>query len=429
MLKKLRRKFVAVVMGVAAVILLAVFAVLVISTETGMRRQSEEMLERELNRRVWQGGGWKEENKNRVELPPEGKNPNEVKIRFPCFTVLVEKNGTVNLGNRAEILLSDLDTAELKELAREVALREEPSGALSARRLRYAKRTGANGTIIAFADSTAEYNSLAELLKNSFLIGALTLLIFFCASILLARWAVRPVENAWNQQKQFVGDASHELKTPLTVILSNAEMIVSHPEEDPARWANNILAEAQRMKGLTQELLTLARSEDSAHAPVMEQVDLSYLVTDSVLSFEPAAFESGHELSQKIKPGLLLPGNAAGLSQLCGILLENALQYASPSGKIQVELRAVGKTARLSVSNEGTPIPPEELPRIFERFYRGDPSRHGEGHGLSLAIARQLAALHKGKIWAESGEKKNTFFVTLPGVKPDRGRGRSDRST
>ncbi len=303
----------------------------------------------------------------------------------------------------------------------EVARREETSGALSAHRLRYAKRQGPYGTVIALADSSAEYNGLKELLKSSFLVGLLTLLVFFGASVLLARWAVRPVENAWNQQKQFVGDASHELKTPLTVILSNAEMILSHPEERPERWAKNILAEAQRMKGLTQELLTLARSEDSAYAPVMEQVDLSYLVTDSVLSFEPAAFEGGYELSHRIEPGLFLQGNAAGLSQLCGVLLENALKYASPGGRIRVELQAAGKLARLSVFNEGKPISPEALPHIFERFYRGDPSRHGEGHGLGLAIARQLAELHKGKIWAESGEGGNTFFVALPGVKAGRG--------
>ncbi len=418
MLKKLRRKFVAVVMGVAAVLLLAVFAVLVVSTENGMRRQSEEMLERALDRRAWQGGGWKEE--NREEAPPEKKDsPGFSGDRFPCFTVLVEKDGTVNLGNKAEILLSDFGTEELMELAREVARREEDRGALSAYRLRYAKRQGAEGTVIAFADSSAEYNGLGELLKNSLIVGALTLLVFFGASILLARWAVRPVENAWNQQKQFVGDASHELKTPLTVILSNAEMILSHPEERSERWAKNILAEAQRMKGLTQELLTLARSEDSAYVPVMERIDLSYLVTDSVLSFEPAAFEGGYELSHRIEPGLFLQGNAAGLSQLCGILLENALQYASPGGRIRVELQAAGKLARLSVFNEGKPIPPEELPHIFERFYRGDPSRHGEGHGLGLAIARQLTELHKGKIWAESGEGGNTFLVTLPGVKTE----------
>lgn len=225
---------------------------------------------------------------------------------------------------------------------------------------------------------------------------------------------MRPVETAWNQQKQFVGDASHELKTPLTVILSNADMILTHPREDPERWAQNILAEAQHMKGLTQDLLSLARSESSDCSPVLETVDLSYLVTDSVLSFEPAAFEQGHELLHEEEPDLTVQGDASALSQLCGILLDNALKYSSPGGSVRVSLKAAGKLARLTVSNEGIPIPKEDLTRIFERFYRSDPARHGEGYGLGLAIAQRIAEQHRGKIWAESANGVNNFTVTLP---------------
>ena len=168
------------------------------------------------------------------------------------------------------------------------------------------------------------------------------------------------------------------------------------------------------MKGLTQDLLSLARSEDGANVPVMETVDFSYLVTDSVLSFEPAAFEQGHELLHEEEPGLLLLGDASGLSQLCGILLDNALKYSLPGGAVKVSLKSAGKLIRLSVSNEGAPIPQEDLTRIFERFYRSDPARHGEGYGLGLAIARRITEQHRGKIWAESSEGINTFTVTLP---------------
>ena len=434
MIQKLRRKFVAVVMGAAAVILLTVFAVLVISTETGMIRQSEAMLKTalELDLRDIRDGGRKDKDTPRFEgvEPPDGQPmlgeqpvpgdqpaPGKLGQRQPYFLVLVQSDGTVDLGSRAEALLTDLNTEELEALALDVAGRQEDSGDLSAHRLRYAKRERPDGVLIAFADVSTEVRSLTELIKNSLIIGSLTLLVFFGASILLARWAVRPVETAWNQQKQFVADASHELKTPLTVILSNADMILTHPDESPDRWAQNILAEAQHMKGLTQDLLSLAHSEDSAYAPVMETVDFSYLVTDSVLSFEPAAFEQGHELLHEEEPGLLLLGDASGLSQLCGILLDNALKYSLPGGAVKVSLKGAGKLIRLSVSNEGAPIPEEDLTRIFERFYRSDPARHGEGYGLGLAIARRITEQHRGKIWAESSEGINTFTVTLPSAK------------
>lgn len=420
MIQKLRRKFIAIVMGAAAVILLVVFVVLVISTEAGMRLQSEDMLQTALEREL-RKSAMQNESKSRDPQAPDEKEPpgaqpvpGKTGQRLPCFTVLVKSDGTVDLGSRAEIMLTDLDTEELEALAAEVAGKEEPSGVLSPYRLRYAKRSRENGTVIAFADISMEHRSLMELVKNSLIIGSLTLLVFFGASVLLARWAVRPVETAWNQQKQFVGDASHELKTPLTVILSNADMILTHPREDPERWARNILAEAQHMKGLTQDLLSLARSESSDCSPVLETVDLSYLVTDSVLSFEPAAFEQGHELLHEEEPDLTVQGDASALSQLCGILLDNALKYSSPGGSVRVSLKSAGKLARLTVSNEGIPIPKEDLTRIFERFYRSDPARHGEGYGLGLAIAQRIAEQHRGKIWAESANGVNTFTVTLP---------------
>lgn len=415
MIQKLRRKFVAVVMGATALILLVVFVVLIISTKTGMARQSRQLLEMALGeepRREAQGFPGEK------NAPPE-KRPLEggLQERSPCFTVWVDGEGAVTLEDRAALLFSGLDPQEIQELAQTAAKLPESSGVLSAYRLRYARRERPGGVQIAFADTSMERSAMEQLIKSSLLIGGLTLLAFFGAGLLLARWAVRPVEQAWEQQKQFVGNASHELKTPLTVILSNADMILAHPGESELRWAENIKAEALRMKALTGDLLSLARSEDPAGSVPAEPVDLSCLVTDCVLSFEPAAFENGRSLTYQTAPGLTLSGDPAGLSRLCGILLDNALKYSRPGGKICVELEPAGRSARLSVSNEGEPIPPEELSRIFERFYRADASRHSEGYGLGLAIARQIAERHKGKIWAESCEGTNTFRVLLPCTK------------
>lgn len=445
MIRKLRRKFVAIVMGVATGILCVVFAVLVVSTQSGLVRQSEEMLTDALYRNEnghggkfdgekapWESAGGEADGSSLQEgngegegfqgEPLEGMAPRDgwMKDRFSdrslVFTATVDSSGNVTWEDRAQFLLGESSSLEdLTQAAQTAANANEESGTLSDAQLRWKKRAAEDGGwVIAFADTTQESNSLMELLKNSLIVGAVTLLVFFGASILLARWAVKPVETAWTQQKQFVGDASHELKTPLTVILSNADMILSHPGEDGSRWAENIKAEGQRMKELVQQLLSLARSDDGTSQPVFETVDLSYLCTDSVLAFEPVAFEGGHELIDDIQPEVRLQGDKAGLTQLCGILLDNAQKYASPQGKIWLTLESTGKTARLSVANEGEAIPQEDLTRIFERFYRADPSRHGEGHGLGLAIARRVTEQHKGKIWAQSELGKNTFIVTLP---------------
>ncbi len=436
MIRKLRRKFVLIVMGVATVILIGVFAILVVSTQSGLERQSQDMLTAALTGDNHHGGKQFREGGDFTpgELDPEALDENEAPPQFPedlgpredrmeggfngrslVFTATVDASGAVTWEDRAQFLLGDSSTADLTSAAQAAAADPGESGVLADAQLRWKKRaTEDGGWLIAFADTSQERTSFLELLKNSLILGALTLLVFFGASILLARWAVKPVETAWNQQKQFVGDASHELKTPLTVILSNADMILSHPGEDATRWTENIKAEGQRMKELVQQLLSLARSDDGTSQPVFETVDLSYLCTDSVLAFEPLAFEGGHELLDDIQPGVTLQGDKAGLTQLCGILLDNAQKYAAPGGKIWLTLESTGKAARLSVANEGEAIPQEDLTRIFERFYRADPSRHGEGHGLGLAIARRVTEQHRGKIWAESQEGVNTFRVTLP---------------
>lgn len=205
----------------------------------------------------------------------------------------------------------------------------------------------------------------------------------------------------------------------MTVILSNADMILHHPGEEHRRWAENIKAESQQMKKLTEDLLSLARAEDTQRRQVLERVDLSYLATDSVLSFEPAAFETGRSLSYQVTEGIFTLGDPAGLSQVFEILLDNAIRYSSAGGKIFLSLEAAGKWARLSVSNTGQEIPQEEIPHIFERFYRGDPARQEAGsHGLGLSIARSVVQAHKGKIWAESHRGKTDFFVLLPCIKP-----------
>ena len=236
-------------------------------------------------------------------------------------------------------------------------------------------------------------------------------------SLLLARWAVGPVEAAWTRQRQFVADASHELKTPLTVILTNAELL-GDPAWGPAdreRFSRNILTMARQMRGLVESLLELARLDDGGLDAAPKLLDLSALVSDAVLPFEPVYFERGLELACRIEAGVRVRGSEARLRQLADILLDNAAKYAAPHSQVTVTLARRGGRGLLSVSSAGAPIPAEELESIFLRFYRADKARRRDGSfGLGLSIAREIVQAHRGRIWAESGDGRNVFHAELP---------------
>ena len=236
-------------------------------------------------------------------------------------------------------------------------------------------------------------------------------------SWLLARWAVKPVETAWQQQRQFVADASHELKTPLTVIMTNAELLNS-PDFDETRrsqFAAHILTMSRQMRQLIEEMLDLARTDSGQSTLIFSQVDLSRLISDAVLPFEPVFFEAGLTLAVDIQPGLTVRGSQQHLRQTVDILLDNARKYAAPSGEISVTLTRCGGRCRLAVSNPGPGISKADLQNIFKRFYRADEAHPQLGsYGLALSIARNIILRHRGRIWAESKNGRNTFFVELP---------------
>ena len=188
------------------------------------------------------------------------------------------------------------------------------------------------------------------------------------------------------------------------------------PERE-SRWRDNILSESRQMKTLVEEMLTLSRTEDAQRKPTVADVDLSDLSEDCALAFEPVAFEAGKPLSWGVTPALTVSGDGEKLRRLLSILLDNAAKYGAPGEGIVLSLRAERSQAILSVANGsgGHPIPPEELPRLFERFYRADASRGEQsGFGLGLPIAQAIAKEHHGALRAESDEQATRFTFTLP---------------
>ena len=414
MIQKLRRKFIVILMSVVAVILLAVFISMLLSTAGNARRMSENILRQALVMQPSPQGF----------RPPQGidgRSPASEAPPYARMSVLVaefSENGEISfLSNQLHFIEED-DAMSAVQAAMQMG---GSTGTLSDFGLRWIKSE--DGNRVALVDISMEQEMLRNLIVNSLMIGGAALVAFFFISIILSRWAVRPVERAWEQQKQFIADASHELKTPLTVILSNADMLCADQafaDDKKMRRMEHIQAEAIRMKQLVEDMLSLAKSDSAPETAVFSQIDFSYLITNILLIYEPIVFDEKKKLTYELQNSLAVMGDSERLKQLIHILLDNARKYCPQEGNIRIDLTANERGhLLLTVFNEGEPIPQDELEKIFLRFYRRDQSRNEhESFGLGLSIAHSIVKDHGGTIWAESKkEAGNTFFVSLPLVK------------
>lgn len=341
-------------------------------------------------------------------------------IRVPYFMVDVSQNGMVsNLQSNYMRMDAQIDEELLLDLVANALQQKENMGVLAGEDLRFYRKAKIGGWRLVYLDMTMENNMIRNLSGNMLLIGLGSFVGIFFLSMGLAYWITKPVERAWNQQRQFVADASHELKTPLTVILSNTDMLLNQcteADEHSEKRLGNIRAESIRMKGLVEDMLDLARSDAGRLKQQLAPVSVSDTVMDAVLLFEALVFERQKELQYQIEENLSVLGSGDRLKQLTEILLDNAMKYSPEQGCIWVKLeRNSEKTLRLMVANTGDTMTPEQCRRIFERFYRTDPARQNNGgYGLGLSIASSIVTEMGGKIWCESRNGINSFFVQLP---------------
>ncbi len=272
------------------------------------------------------------------------------------------------------------------------------------------------GRIIVFLDITQYDHSNRSLLLTSIMVGLIGIMLFAVMSVILSFWLVRPVKETFEKQKRFISDASHELKTPLAVISANTDVLEGEIGEN--KWLSYIRTESQRMSELVNELLCLARLDDkSGYMVEMRELNLSELVLMTALPFESTVFEMGKTLETEVQPDIQCRGDESSLKHILTILIDNAVKYSDEHGTIRVSLvRQSGKTV-LEVYNTGEGIKPENLGKIFERFFRQDESHNSKsgGYGLGLAIAKASVETHGGKIAVQSEYGKWVrFTVTLP---------------
>ena len=395
MIRRLRWKVIGLNMGMVFCVLLAVFAAVYFSSRAVIARSVQQQLQQVLQT----GSGY--------DLSQPGQEG------VPCFVAEVYASGTVRVSGNSYYDLTD--KAALVDIVTAALSADSDEGVLAEHHLRYLRQTGLLSTRIAFTDSTLEQATLRSLLTGSLLIGLAALAVLFVCSYVLSGAVTRPVDRAWQQQKQFLSDASHELKTPLTVILSSAELLEQSAAPEQKQYVDNVRAESRRMKRLVEDMLTLSRVERGGEHLPDTTADLSDAAADAALRFEPVAYEAGHTLSYDIAPGLLVRGDSGKLEQAVAVLLDNAIKYAAPGTEVRLDAARQGKNACLWVENEGDPIPADKLPHIFDRFYRADASRtDGGSFGLGLPIARAIVEAHRGTLRCDSGGHTTRFTITLP---------------
>lgn len=414
MFKKSRRKIVAAIMSVLMLLWVGTLGIIYASSYFEMKKQNEQML-------LAHAQMYNLPNAFDQMMPPNGPRPDGNPGFKPGFDPESPKFQlstfySVAVSDKGEILEIKNDSPAvytsdgLARMAKDIIKDGKSTGTKD--NLTFLK-TDKNGYIlVVFMDNTVVNESAMTLFRYTLIFGGVALVVFFFLSVFLARKIVAPLEESYQKQKQFISDAGHELKTPVSVVSANAELLSRQIGDN--QWLQNIQYENERMGLLVGQLLDLARTENVT--PQMEHIDFSRLVAGEMLPFESVAFEKGLVLNSNITNGITVEGNSTQLKQLISILLDNAIRHSKPDGEVRLTLTKDHGTAEISVINMGDEIPAEHRERIFERFYRVDTARNGEDkhYGLGLAIAKAIVDAHHGHIEVLCYNGLVEFRVSLP---------------
>ena len=394
MIRKLRLKIVGISLVTVAAVLLSALVVLALSTRSQMVHSSEEHLAAAL-----------EGNADKNQLPGSSGQP--------CFVAEVFTGGTIRLSGSSYYNLENPDL--VLDIVRSALEQKNDSGVLKDYSLRYMRRVGVVSVRIAFTDCSMERATMRSLLLRGGLVTLTALLVLTGLSYWLAGFAVRPVRRAWQEQKQFVSDASHELRTPMAVISAQCDYTLER-ERTIEEYMDALLVirrQGQKMTKLINHMLDFARLEMRSGKYPDAFVDAAELV-EAVCSDMKLIRERGITLEYETKT-VMISVNPELFSRLLVNLVSNAYRYGRESGHIRVRLWQEDSSLVLSVADDGIGIARNEQEKIFRRFYQADASRGGEGTGLGLAMVYEIARFYHGTVTVESVvDQGSTFVVRMP---------------
>lgn len=400
MFKKLKIKFVLINMGLLTAVFIGIFGTIYLSTAYS--------IEKEMRMQLW----------SNIMVAPQQK-PITKNNRMD-MTIKIDLDNT----NEVVAVSSKLNTDDLdiNDIVTKVINGSEDINTIkiNGESFAYLKQDIGNGKRIVLMSKSFQQDMLWSLLRIFIGVGSLSLVVLFFISIYFTNKAINPLEETFKKQKQFIADASHELRTPLTIIKTNVSLLRENELEtiqSQKKWINYIDSQASRMSTLINEMLSLANLDANRKKEERININLSKMLSDTLLVFEVVIFEKGLILEEDIVNDIFINGEKDQIKKLISILMDNAIKYTNDNGKILVSLKAERNKAKLIIKNTGEGIKKEHLEKIFERFYRVDDSRDRGtgGYGLGLSIAKAIVDDHKGKIHAESIINNETsFIVELP---------------
>lgn len=415
MIRDLRKKFILVAMLSTMLVLTAIMGVVNFSNYREMLDRADEM-----TALLEQNDGKFPEEPSRheqddTETPPaKPENDEKDKSRFSVetpfetryFTVTVDENGEVTDCDLDRIAAVDEETAE--EYTQTAQQKNKTTGFQGIYRYRVTETE--DGAKYVFLDCRREISNFRTVLVTTISVSLLGLAAVFVLVVIFSRMVFRPVEESIQKQKRFITDASHELKTPLTIIDANTE--VMEMERGESQWTKSTRKQIQRLSGLVQQLVTLSRLDEEKGLEEKCEFNLSEAVSECVQPYESLAQTREKNLTLNIEENLTYTGDERSIRQLAGILMDNAVKYSSENGNITLTLKKKGKKIFLEVYNDADDLPQGKLDVLFERFYRLDSSRNSGtgGSGIGLSVAKAIVQAHKGKITAEN---KNGRGLTI----------------
>lgn len=404
MIQKLRVRFVILAMSTLLTVLLVLVGGINVANYTGIVSEADRLLSPDNLGRMEKTIGGKADIGFNGPLAQERHNY----ARF--FSVTLAADGTI-LDVQIPVF-SFVEREEATALAEKVCAQPSDNGFQSV--YRYSRQSSGDDTItIRFLDCGRELGSFQRFLLVSLILSALGVLVLFGIVVYFSGRIVRPFAESYEKQKQFITDAGHEIKTPLTIIQADADVLEMDLGEN--EWLADIQNNVRRLTDLTNDLVSLARMEEGGTPLELVEIPISDVVVETAQSFRTLAQAQNKELIIRAEPMLSMDADEKAIAKLVGILMDNALKYAPEGTAIILCLEKQGKQLRLWVENvSAVPLPEGNLNRLFERFYRTDPSRNSQtgGYGIGLSIASAIASAHNGQIHA-SQPRPDSLRITV----------------
>lgn len=412
MLKKLKHKFILITMLIVIFILLICF----ISLNMVAYRMTRNQIIMELNNISADVIGdddmlIDDDKRDESNLFDKQEHP-----PFASFTVIISSDNSIKAAYANKELTSV--TSDISSATDAILNSDKRNGILYDSHIIFHEFRRDKETVITFTSLNTLLSRSALVTNASAIVIACCGALFFVLIYILAGVAMHPVERAWEREKQFVADASHDLKTPLTVIMANTEIIRNHKSnsiDEVAKWLDSTEEEAQRMKRLVESMLELAQSECINESISLTPVNVSDICESTVLQMEAIAFEKHVCINTSITKNITIKSHSDYFTRLVHILIDNAIKYSAENASVTVKLKKQKREVKLSIHNVGALIAEEDIPHIFERFWRSDRARTTESFGLGLSIAKNLCENLGGKISVVSEKSHGTeFTATFP---------------